>query len=121
MGRLRVLVVEDDAVIGELLAETLVGMGHDVCGIESNESDAVAAANRCKPDLMIVDAHLSVGSGVSAIESIVRTSPVPHVFMSGDTVTVRALRRRAVVIQKPFREPDLQRAIQSALGAAVAQ
>ena len=49
MKVLRILVVEDDALIGMLLAEVLVGMGHEVCAIEANEADAVAAAARCRP------------------------------------------------------------------------
>ena len=44
MKALRTLVVEDDAMIGELLAEALEGLGHTVCAVESNVADAVAAA-----------------------------------------------------------------------------
>jgi two-component system, response regulator PdtaR len=77
----------------------------------------VAAAARCNPDLMIVDARLRDGSGVSAVEDILRTGWVPHVFISGETSTIRALRPTAVVIQKPFRDVDLKRAIQRALDA----
>jgi DNA-binding response OmpR family regulator len=117
MKALRVLVVEDDTMIGMLLADVLAEMGHDVCAIEATEADAVAAAVRCKPDLMIVDARLGDGSGVSAVEEILRAGFVPHVFVSGETSSVQALRPDAVVIQKPFREPDLARAIQRALGA----
>src|SRR5690348_16349921 len=81
---MRVIVVEDDAVIGTLLAEMLAGMGYDVCAIEATESDAVSAAARCKPDLMIVDIGLGEGSGISAMDTIHRTRPVPHVFVSAD-------------------------------------
>ena len=68
MRALRVLVVEDNAIIGMLLAEVLAGMGHDVCAIEATEADAVTAAARCRPDLMIVDVQLGDGSGAFAIE-----------------------------------------------------
>ena len=114
MRALRVLVVEDNAIIG-MLAEVLAWMGHDVCAIEATEADAVTAATRCGPDLMFVDVQLGDGSGAFAIEKILRTGFVPHVFISGDTLGVRALRPDAVVIQKPFRESDLARAIQRAL------
>jgi two-component system, response regulator PdtaR len=118
MNALRVLVVEDDALIGMLLAELLAGMGHDVCAIEATEAQAVAAAIRCKPHLMIVDPLLGDGSGISAVDEILRTMPMPHVFVSGDTSSVEALRPGAVVIQKPFREADLSRAMKRALQAA---
>ncbi|SDR54237.1 Response regulator receiver domain-containing protein [Rhizobiales bacterium GAS191] len=118
MRALSVLVVEDDALIAMLFADVLAEMGHDVCAIEATEAGAVAAATRCRPDLMIVDARLAMGSGVSAVEAILRDGFVPHVFVSGDVMSVQALRPGAVVIQKPFREPDLVRAIQRALDAA---
>jgi two-component system, response regulator PdtaR len=120
MKALRILVVEDDALIGMLFADLLVEMGHEVCAIEATEANAVAAATRCSPDLMIVDARLGKGSGVSAVEKILRTGFVPHVFVSGDISSVRALRPDAVLIQKPFREPELARAIQRALSATAA-
>jgi two-component system, response regulator PdtaR len=120
MKALRILVVEDDVMIGTLLAEMLKEMGHDVCAIETTEADAVMAAVRCRPDLMIVDAWLGDGSGVSAVEKIRRTGSVPHLFVSGDISRVKALRPGEVVVQKPFREGDLARAIQRALDAAAA-
>ncbi len=118
---MRVLVVEDDAIIGTLLAEMLAGMGHDVCAIEATEADAVSAAARCKPDLMIVDVGLGEGSGVSAVETIYRTGPVPHVFVSGAISGLQALRPGSIFIRKPYREADLARVIQQALDAASIQ
>ena len=118
MKALRVLVVEDEILIGMLLADALEAMGCEVCAIEASETGAVAAAARYNPDLMIVDARLRDGSGVSAVEEILRTGWVPHVFVSGETSTIQALRPGAIVIQKPFREMDLSRAIQRALDAA---
>lgn len=117
MKALNVLVVEDEALIGMLLADALVAMGYDVCAIVATETDAVTAAARCNPDLMIVDARLRVGSGVSAVEEILGTRWIPHVFISGETSTIRALRPGAIVLQKPFRDIDLDRAIQRALDA----
>jgi DNA-binding response OmpR family regulator len=113
----RVLVVEDDAMIATLLAEVLEGMGHEVCAIESTEADAVIAAGRCRPDLMIVDARLGEGCGISTVDRILSTGFVPHVFVSGNALRVQAMKPGAMVIQKPFREADLARAIQSALRA----
>ena len=117
MKMIRVLVVEDDTITGMLLGELLTSMGHDVCAIESTEANAVTAAARCRPDLMIVDVRLGDGSGVSAVEEILRTGPVSHVFVSGDISGVQALTPGTVIIQKPYREPELAQAIQRAIGA----
>ncbi len=113
MKALRVLVVEDNAIIGMLLGEMLTDMGHDVCGVETTEADAVAAAARCKPDLMIVDARLGDGSGVKAIRTILLSGPMPHLFISG--TDVEADSPDAVVLQKPFHERQLVRAIEHVL------
>jgi two-component system, response regulator PdtaR len=116
MKALSVLVVEDDSLVGMLLGELLEVMGYDVCAIEATEADAVAAALQCRPDLMIVDVQLSNGSGISAVEEILRTRVIPYVFVSGDISRVKALRPGAVLMQKPYRESDLVQAIQSARG-----
>lgn len=83
MTRLRILLVEDDAVISALLAELLTGVGHAICGTATTETEAVAAALRHAPDLMIVDVRLRDGNGVSAVETILRRSAMPHVFITG--------------------------------------
>ena len=118
MKALRVLVIEDDALIALLLSELLAGMGHDVCATAASEAEAVSAATRYDPDLMIVDARLGRGSGGSAVEEILRAGPLAHVFISGDAETVRVRKPDAVVVRKPFREAELARAIDMALVAA---
>jgi DNA-binding NtrC family response regulator len=114
MTILRILVVEDDSMLGELRAEMLQMMGHEVCGVENTEADAVTAAFIRKPDLMIVDAWLRDGSGVSAVDKICDERFIPHFFVSGDISRIKALRPGAVAVQKPFREADLVYAIQRA-------
>lgn len=117
MKALRVLVVEDDALIAMLLAHLLEGMGHDVCATAATEAEAVIAASRHRPDLMIVDAGLGHGSGISAVEQILRAGPLAHLFVSGDVERVRVRKPDAVVVRKPFRQAELASAIDSALAA----
>ena len=105
-------------MIGPLLAETLTGLGYEVCGIEATEAGAVEAAARHRPDLMIVDVNLAEGTGTAAMERITRAAPVPHLFMSGRTQ--QAAMPGEVLLSKPFREADLVRAIERALTPAVA-
>ena len=114
MEALNVLIIEDDALIGMLLTEMLQDVGHVVCATAVTEEDAVAAAARYKPDLMIVDEQLLEGSGMSATERILRTGPIPCVFISGAHVR----RRGITVLQKPFVEADLLRAIRYVVGSA---
>jgi CheY-like chemotaxis protein len=116
MKELQILVVEDDSLIAMLLVETLAELGHCVCAVEATEAGAVTAALRCRPDLIIVDAQLIGGSGVSAIDEIIRNGFVPHLFISGDIKKIMELKPGAVAIEKPFHEPELVRAIHRALG-----
>ncbi len=113
MTALRVLVVEDDAMIGALLAELLADLGYDVSPVETTEAGAVAAAARSRPDLMIADMNLADGSGVSAVDRVSRARPVPHLFISGNVFQPEM--PGAVLLRKPFREADLVQAIGRAL------
>lgn len=119
MNPIRVMVVEDEPVLAALFGELLESMGYDVCAIEATESSAVAAARRCKPDLILIDVQLGLGSGISAIVAILSDGFVPHVFCGGDISCVRAMRPSAIAIQKPFRVSDLAWAINRALGRAI--
>ena len=112
---LQVMIVEDDAIIASLFADIIGDLGHSVCAIESTEAGAVSAAERYRPGLIIIDAGLGTGSGVRAMERVLRERFVPHVFVSGDDLTRRSLHNRAAVVQKPFLEADLLRAIDRAL------
>jgi chemotaxis response regulator CheB len=106
MKALRVLVVEDNQIIGMLLGEMLAGMGHDVCGLETTEAAAVAAAERYKPDIIIM------------MRAILRTGPMPHLFISGAHVATDS--PAAVVLQKPFDERQLVSAMDHAMAAGAA-
>jgi two-component system, response regulator PdtaR len=113
---LRVLVVEDDLMIGPLLAETLEDLGHIVCAVEVCAAGAVAAALRYHPDLMIVDVGLGEASGIAAVKEILREGFVPHVFVTGDLVRNLSLGPDAVLLQKPYRGSDIVAAIARAVG-----
>ena len=119
MKNLRILIVEDDALIAMVLGELLAGMGHQICATASTELAAIDAALRLRPDLMIVDAGLRQGSGVLAVDEILRTGHVPYFFLSGDTRSIKAIRPNALVLPKPFRSADLTRAIEKALEVAL--
>jgi CheY-like chemotaxis protein len=114
---LRILVIEDNALIAMLLEATLSDMGYAVCAVEATETGAVAAAALQRPDLLIVDAGLSEGSGVSAVDRILRDGFVPHVFVSGADLKPEMLDSRAVRLTKPYDQRALVSAIQRALAA----
>jgi two-component system, response regulator PdtaR len=119
MKNLRVEIIEDNGLVASLLATLLEQMGHKVCATASTEAAAIDAAHRCEPDLLIADARLRSGSGISAVEEILRTrGRIPYLFVSGDTADITARLPAAITLQKPFRQAALAQAIESALEAA---
>lgn len=115
MQKLSILVVEDEAIIGMLLTEVLNGMGHEVIAVVGTEAAAVTIAAEYKPDLLIVDAGLTSGNGLSAVDTILASRAVPHFYTTGDALKVRLLRPDAIILEKPFYETDLADAIELAL------
>lgn len=115
MHKLSILVVEDEAIIGMLLSEVLAGMGHKVIAVVGTEGAAIAMAAEYLPDLLIVDAGLTSGNGISAVDAILETGFVPHLFTTGDAMKVRLLKPDAIVLEKPFNESELADAITMAM------
>jgi CheY-like chemotaxis protein len=104
-----ILVVDDDALIGMLLAEMLEVLGHSVCATPRTERDAIAAAKRHRPELVIMDIKLAQGNGPSAMREIICAGPMPHFFITGDGTS--RLTAGALVLEKPFTEAELVKAI----------
>ena len=111
--QLNILVVEDDPIVGMVLMETLMSMGHTVCAVRATASGAVAAATRYVPDLMLVDTRLGRGSGVAAVAQIRQYQDIPLIYMSGSRIPGR--RPTDIVLYKPFVERDLALAIFDAM------
>lgn len=116
-GILRVLVIEDEVIIGLLLAKILAGMGHELISVEGTEEGAVAAAARVRPDLILVDERLRAGSGLSAVERILSDGFVPHVWMSGGRDPPTHMTAGVAELRKPFSEQALGLAIAQVCGA----
>jgi two-component system, response regulator PdtaR len=57
----RVLVVEDDVMLADYLADALEDQGHEVCGIAAAVSDAVDCVRLNHPDIAVIDVQLSNG------------------------------------------------------------
>lgn len=115
MSALRVLIIEDETIIALLLEEVLVEMGHDVCASERTEATAIAAAARCQPELIIADARLQDGSGIEAVNTILKAGFIPHLLVSGNIIDRGSVNPAAIVLQKPFNDQQLVAAIERAI------
>ena len=115
---LKIIIVEDDVLIAMDMAALRLGLGYDVCATACTEAQAIAAAIRHRPDLMIVDGNLSQGSGPAAMARILAHIAVPYLYVTGDPIGIAELAPDAVVLTKPFTLRELTDGIARALGKA---
>jgi two-component system, response regulator PdtaR len=59
LGRLRILVAEDDFLIAMQIVDALSGAGLDVVGIAATAEEAVAMAHQAHPALVLMDVRLA--------------------------------------------------------------
>jgi CheY-like chemotaxis protein len=107
----RVLVVEDEMLIGMLLEDMLTDMGHVVVAIVSRVNDALAAVQREAFDFAILDVHLN-GQAVFPVADALIERGIPFVFATG--YGERGLPdqyRNRPILQKPFAKEDLSKTL----------
>jgi CheY-like chemotaxis protein len=78
----RILVVEDEMLIGMLLEDMLVDLGHEVAAIAPRLKDALAAVDRESFDLAILDVHLHGESAFTVADRLIGKN-VPFVLATG--------------------------------------
>ncbi len=122
MGRSRILIVEDEAIVGLALRRKLESWGYESLGPERTGSAAIESFDRDSPDLALLDIYLA--DSVDCIEvarHLRETSAVPFIFLtaSQDPETrARAMSERpSDIIPKPYDESSLRAAIAAALPA----
>lgn len=114
MTQLTVLILDREPVIAAHIAAMLADLGHASVHVVT-ECEAVEAAVRHRPNLMIVDPWLSTGSEIAGVNEILRGGYIPHIYLSGAMLDPAIIDHRAVVIDKPFWEGTLVQAIQRLL------
>ena len=109
----RILVVEDEMLIGMLLEDMLTDMGYHVVAIVPRLKEALAAVERESFDLAVLDVHLHGESAFPVAEALIAKG-VPFIFATG--YGERGLPenyRSRPVLQKPFAKDDLERLLKA--------
>lgn len=107
----RVLVVEDELLLGILIEGMLTELGHEVVTIAPRLSTALAAVESETFDLAVLDVRL-YGESVTPVAEALVAKAIPFVFATGyGRDGVPAPYRNRPVLQKPFATADLERAI----------
>ena len=111
----RVLVVDDETVVGETIARVLALDDHEVEMVTSGP-DALLVLQRSKFDLIILDYQMPVMKGdevAAAIKALAPQQPIIMMTAYGETLRLAGSFPLAVdlVIKKPFGVQELREAV----------
>jgi two-component system, response regulator PdtaR len=116
----RILIVEDDEIICNLITTMLERKGYAVVGKISSGEEAIVKAAELEPDLVLMDINLEgVLDGVAAARYIFQLFHFPIVFLTAlcdDGLLERAKQAQPLgYILKPFTDKDLTANVEMAL------
>jgi CheY-like chemotaxis protein len=110
MSKVKILLAEDDVTMVSLLKTLLKMEGFEVVALKS-DADVPAAVRHEKPDVLLLDVHLSQQSGLDILDNLRSsddTNHVPVVMSSGASLKDECLRRGADgFLLKPYMPDDL--------------
>lgn len=114
-----ILVVDDEAEIRLLLKEFLEGQDFDVC-LAADGQQAIALAEKQKPDLVITDLLLPKEHGIDVLHTIKERFFIPVIAISGIYEKNEILAEVADIhldgfYKKPLHLQDLLKGIQAIL------
>ncbi|HET9073600.1 MAG TPA: response regulator [Solirubrobacteraceae bacterium] len=116
---MRILIAEDDPVIGLALARRVRALGHDPIAVAADGAEAVELARAQTPDLYLFDVDMPRLDGLAAAAELARTGlRRPVVVVTG--VEDPALVERSIAsgvsayLTKPVNDRELDAAIQLA-------
>ncbi|CAN5718289.1 N/A [soil metagenome] len=114
---IKILVVEDEMIIGAKISMQLTSLGYEVTGILPRGEEAILHIADNRPDIVLLDINLK--GKLDGIETAVRLQqhgPIPIIYITAnsDEATFNKAKstKPAAFIAKPFKQLDLQRAIE---------
>ena len=112
---MRVLIVEDDFFVGNLVEDQLRDDGHQVVGRVSSASAARDLVVESRPDLMLVDINLDDGeTGCVFAHEVREKLNIPTIFITGSPAKARACDDAFGVLVKPFAPSSVSAALDAA-------
>lgn len=120
MNTIKILLVEDEALVAEDIAARLTQKGYEITGIASKAQQALGILQSKDVDIALLDIRLNDAmDGIELACKIRETSPLPVIFltsMSNDETFERAkMAHPAAYMLKPFNDRELQLAIDLAI------
>ena len=123
MEKIKILVIDDKKVIGDLFDFTLGYSGHEIT-VADNAAAAMEVVKNKEFDIAFIDIVMPGKDGVAILEEIRTIAPkLPIVMMSGYSVEERRNKARDLgaitCLKKPFEMEDVKRVIKVAIGKEV--
>ena len=116
--RTTVLIIEDEPLIALDIQTLVEQLGHDVTTIARTHTEAVRAALKRRPGLILADIQLADGSsGLDAVNEILGTQEVPVIFITAfpERFLTGQAPEPAFLITKPFSADSVKAVISQAL------
>lgn len=113
-----VLIIEDEAIISADIESLVRELGHRVTGTATTHDEAVDAAARHQPGLVLADIQLADGSsGIDAVKDILKRFDVPVIFITAfpERLLTGERPEPTFLITKPFQPETVKAAISQAL------
>ncbi len=112
----RVLVVEDEVIIGMLIEDMLAELGHEVVAISTHLQEALRLARTNDIDFAVLDVNLN-GQQSFPVADALRRRAIPFIFATGyGSKILQPPYRGTTTLQKPFELEELKRALSTVLG-----
>ncbi|WP_147425918.1 response regulator [Teichococcus wenyumeiae] len=101
---LRILVIEDEAIVAMLIGDVIECIGHVVAGIADTMADAIQLASSEQPDLALCDIKLLGGDSGLDVAAALKPMNIPCIFISGNCPAPEVGQGLAIgCVVKPFR------------------
>ena len=116
----RILIVEDELIIAQDIANTLEGAGYTVVGMAITPDEALQQTVAQQPELVLMDIHLQeTMDGIALAKQIRTTFDIPVIYLTSyadeDTLLHARESGSSGYLLKPFSSSDLHCAIEVAL------
>lgn len=113
----KILVVEDEMIIGAKISMQLTSMGYEVTGVLPRGEEALLHVEENNPDIVLLDIQLKGklnGIETAAALQKKRDQPIIYLTANADEATFNQAKatRPYAFISKPYKPLDLQRAIE---------
>ncbi|HLX23107.1 MAG TPA: response regulator [Usitatibacter sp.] len=123
----RILVIEDDPILRELMSDWLLAAGYRVAVAPGGES-GIVDAKACRPDLVVTDINMPGTGGAAVIARLARIYPgLPIIAISAHFKCDRGLAPgeatllgAARTLAKPFRRAEMVGAVRELIGTPAA-